>query len=67
MEQSQKMTEKLEAIEKGLKDKPKDDKPKEDKDDDDGWGSVQKFFKGKQGVGKAKKFIKFLNMLSVME
>ena len=48
------MTEKLESIEKSLKDKPKDDKPKDDKgkedkkeDDDDGWGSVQKFFKGK--------------------
>jgi len=33
----------------------------------DGFASVMKFFEGKQGVPKAKKLIKFLNMLGDSE
>jgi hypothetical protein len=32
-----------------------------------GWSNVQEFFKGRQGVPKARKFIKFLNMLTMLE
>ena len=49
------------------KEKKKDKEEDDDAEDKDGWRQVRGYFKGKKGVPKAKKFIKFLNMLSSME
>ena len=56
------------------KEEPKKEEPKKEVkaaeksvEDDGGWSSIQAYFMGKPGVTRAKKFIKFLNMLNELE
>ena len=75
LEANEKLSKKLEAIETKINggSAPTETKPS-DKSipmnwdaDGSGWDNVQSFFRGRQGVPKARKFIKFLNMLTVLE
>ena len=66
MEQSEAMQESLKKVEENLEEQKKsaDEVGGEPLN---GWDSVKKYFKGEVGIPKAKKFVKFLNLLTKME
>ena len=43
------------------------EKESKEEEDEGGWASVKAFFMGQPGVVRAKKFIKFLNILTALE